>query len=114
VHSLALAAACHRAREEVIAMARIPETPSSIDLEELVRDLRDSDIYVGLQTNGLGMKVWISEQVHGRRVDHTFEPAASGDAASHKGVASHWLHTMALRLYPESLYASRHSSAGKS
>jgi hypothetical protein len=95
-------------------MARILETPSSIDPEELVRDLRESDIYVGLQITGLDMLVWISEQVHGRRVDHTFEPAASGDASSHKGAASHWLHTMALRLYPESSYASRHSSAGKS
>jgi hypothetical protein len=103
-----------RARGEVIAMVHIPETPSSIDLEELVRDLRESDIYVGLQTNGLGMRVWISEQVHGRRVDHTFEPADSGDASSQKGAASHWLHAMALRLYPESSYASRHSSAAGS
>ena len=95
-------------------MAHIPETPSSIDLEELVRDLRESGIYVGLQTNGLGLLVWINDQVHGRSVDHTFEPAASGDASSQKGAASHWLHTMALRLFPESSYASRHSSAAHS
>jgi hypothetical protein len=90
-------------------MARVVDTAPSIDLEELVRDLRESDIYVGLQTDGLGMRVWISEQVHGRRTDHTFEPPAYGDALSQKGAASHWLHTMALRLFPESSYASRHS-----
>src|SRR5262249_25770462 len=84
-------------------------TEASIDLEELVRDLRDSDIYVGLQTNGLGLMVWISDQVHGRRVDHTFEHPAFGDASSQKGAASHWLHAKALELFPGSAYASRHS-----
>ena len=88
-------------------MAQAVDAP--IDLEELVRDLRDSDIYAGLETNGLGLLVWISDQVHGRRVVHTFEHATHSDASSQKGAAAHWLHSKALELFPTSPYASRHS-----
>src|SRR5437899_3149867 len=91
-------------------MARAIDASKSIDLEELVRDLRDSDIFVGLQTNGLGMRVWISDQVLGRSVDRTFDPARHGGERSQRGAASLWLHTMALRLFPDSPYASRHSA----
>jgi hypothetical protein len=92
-------------------MTRAAEATRSIDLEALVRDLRDSNIYVGVQTNGLGMLVWISDQVHGRRVDHVFdhpfERAACGEPESGDS-ASRWLHAKALELFPDSCYALRY------
>ena len=89
-----------------------PADDAPIDLEELVRELYESDIYVGVQTNGLGIVVWIDDQVHGRRIGHTFEPRC-GDALAQRGAASRWLHTKALELFPASSYASRRSGESR-
>jgi hypothetical protein len=77
---------------------------ASLDLETVVRHLQSSDLRVGIQAFSEGIQVWISDRLHRVREERLFEQA---DATSEwRGdSAALWLHTAALRLFPDSRYA---------
>jgi hypothetical protein len=85
---------------------------ATLDFEVLARELHASDIYVGLQTAVHGMMVWISDRYARRRQDLLIEFDGKAGACDLDKTASEWIHTMALELSPDSLYAQRHRRPG--
>src|SRR5215470_8048837 len=71
------------------------------DFEALARELHASDIYVGLQTAVHGVMVWISDRYAQRRQDLLIGFDRETGAFD-ETTASEWIHTMALKLFPDS------------
>lgn len=86
----------------------IPARASDLDLQQLIADLHESDINVGLQSfAACGLRVWIGDRVNGR--------LAVGGVASNdggwetRGAVALWIHEKALEHYPDSAYSRRHA-----
>jgi hypothetical protein len=77
------------------------------DFEALARELRASEIYVGLQTAPHGMMVWITDKMGRVRVDHLIEYDVAAKTWN-ADTAARWLHDRALELFPDSAYAREH------
>lgn len=80
--------------------------PVGRSLQQVLRELHDSEINVGLQSFAwCGLRVWIGDQLNGLEAEATLEPKdatwADDDAVAR------WLHETALRLFPESDHARR-------
>jgi hypothetical protein len=78
------------------------------DFESLARELRASDIYVGLQTAAGGMMVWIADKNARHREDMEIVFDRKIGAWDLDETASEWAHAMALKHFPDSPYAQRH------
>ena len=78
------------------------------DFEALARELRASEIYVGLQTAPHGMMVWITDKMGSRRLDYLIEYDMTAQAWNADNRAARWLHDRALELFPVSAYAREH------
>ena len=72
------------------------------ELESMIRGLHDSDVRVGFQTYAGGIIVWVSDRVYRIREECVFDDANL--AATTNSVAQ-WLHSTAMRLFPDSDYA---------
>jgi hypothetical protein len=77
------------------------------------RELRASDIYVGLQTARDGMMVWIADRYARHRKDMAIDFERKTGAWDLDKSASEWVHDMALKLFPDSLYAPLHRRPAK-
>jgi hypothetical protein len=76
-------------------------------LEGVLRDLHDSQIDAGIETLFSGdVRVWLGDEMN-RTIAETI---VRGGNKKWPGLgAAHWLHETALRLFPDSPYAKRHS-----
>jgi CheY-like chemotaxis protein len=93
------------------AAAEQPSSASpSLDLETVVRRLYDSALRVGIQASDAGMQVWISDRLHRVREERVFSEAGE-HREWREDSAALWLHTAALRLFPDEAYARRFRQA---
>jgi hypothetical protein len=74
------------------------------DLNQVLRTLHDSEIIVGIQTlSDGGVRVWLGDEMNAPITDTAIAPKGrkwpDEDAAR-------WLHETAIRLYPDSKYAT--------
>jgi hypothetical protein len=83
------------------------------DLERVLQQLHDSEINAGVQTFYYdGMRVWIGDELSGTRAETTIDRTAAIPRKWPEGTtAASWLHETALRLYPDSKYATEHGGA---
>jgi len=89
-------------------IAPVPAGAPRRSLQHVLAELHASEINAGLQTFfDAGVRVWIGDELNGRDAEATLGDcdAAWRDDAS----LAHWLHETALRLFPESGYARRHT-----
>src|SRR5262249_30873147 len=78
------------------------------DFEALARELRESEIYVGLQTAPDGVMVLITDKMGRHRLDYLIEYDVAAKAWNADDTAVRWLHDRALELFPDSAYAREH------
>jgi hypothetical protein len=81
-------------------------------LEHILRELSDSCIMAGAEVLAEGaLRLWIGDQARGVRAQTVIgSPNVYGATNWSKSPAAlRWLHETAVRLYPESPYASAHS-----
>jgi len=81
---------------------------ATLDFETLARELHASDTHIGLQTSADGMMVWITDRNARRRKDMAIE--FDKEAGARDETASEWAHAMALKLFPDSPYASKRTA----
>jgi len=105
-HFASIVTACCRPR--LSGLKRGSRMGNASDLEMVIRELHRSDIRVGFQTFSGGMAIWIGDQVHRVRAERIFDKASPLTA---EDSAAQWLHTTALRLFPDSNYARRGSTS---
>jgi hypothetical protein len=77
---------------------------AGLNLELVVRLLHASDLRVGIQTYEEGIHVWISDRLHRVREERLFKRSGATSAWRDDSAAL-WLHTAALRLFPDRPYA---------
>jgi len=78
------------------------------DFESLARELHASGIYVGLHTMADGILVWIADKNALHRKDMAIK--FNKEAGARDETASEWAHAMALKLFPDSPYASKRTA----
>lgn len=72
---------------------------ANYDLAAVMSTLYRSEINCGMESFwDAGFDAWIGDDMNGRKAERTFDRREFGDIAG-------WLHSEALRLYPESAYA---------
>jgi hypothetical protein len=88
-----------------------PLTPTP-SLERVLQQLHDSEINAGVQTfYDAGMKVWIGDEMNGIKAETVINRTPAARLKWPEGLtAASWLHETALRLYPDSNYAKKHSA----
>src|SRR5262249_25515701 len=79
-----------------------------LDFETMARELRASDVYVGLPTGADGMIVWIGDRYARLRKDMVIDFDRETGTWDLDETASEWIHGMALKLFPDTLYARLH------
>ena len=85
----------------------VPDRVPRRSLQQVLCELLDSEINVGLQTFAFdSFRVWFGDELNGIHVQAELK---RGDPAwADDGAIAHWLHETAIRLYPESDYARAH------
>jgi hypothetical protein len=76
-----------------------------LDLETVIRGLHRSEIRVGFQTFSGGIVIWISDRSTRVRAERVFDDASPMTIAD---TAVEWMHSTALRKFPDSNYAIQH------
>ena len=91
-------------------MPTSPTPPPS--LERVLQGLHDSEINAGVQTfYDAGMRVWIGDEMNGIKAKTVINRTPAARLKWPEGLtAASWLHETALRLYPDSNYAKKHSA----
>jgi hypothetical protein len=81
-------------------------------LERVLQGLHDSEINAGVQTfYDAGMRVWIGDEMNGIKAKTVINRTPAARLKWPEGLtAASWLHETALRLYPDSNYAKKHSA----
>jgi hypothetical protein len=76
-----------------------------LDLDTVIRGLHSSEIRVGIQTFSGGIVVWISDRSTRIRAERVFDDASPLTIAD---TAVEWMHSTALRKFPDSNYATQY------
>jgi len=58
-----------------------------------------------------GLHVWVSDSAYRRRADGLIKRTAPGRWPEEEATAARWIHTAALRLFPDGAYARLHPVA---
>jgi len=73
-----------------------------LDLDTVIRGLHSSEIRVGMQTFSGGIVIWISDRSSRVRAERVFDDASP---MTIDDTAVEWMHSTALRKFPDSNYA---------
>jgi hypothetical protein len=85
----------------------VPDGVTRRALRQVLRELLDSEVNVGLQTLAFDtFRVWIGDELNA--IDAKGELTPGSPAWDDDDAIAHWLHETVLRLYPESDYARAH------
>lgn len=85
-----------------------PASGAPRSLDRMIAALHDSDINVGMQSFcWCGFRVWIGDTLNGIKAEALVD--SRDQAWMTDGSIAQWLHECAIRLYPDSAYASAHT-----